>query len=119
MEAAVRVQFRLEHADANGTAPRGRWKIGLMCFYMFLSFCVSFTKWIQMRGEDLSNLVGQVTDPSVSMQDQPSWLRGEPATFSQSCPAPPKRAATTAEGFAHDLLMQEQQFLASFDSGKQ
>ena len=39
---------------------------------------------------------------------------GEPAaTFSQSCPPnPPKRASTTAEGFAHDLLMQEQQLLA-------
>ena len=39
---------------------------------------------------------------------------GEPAaTFSQSCPLnPPKRASTTAEGFAHDLLMQEQQLLA-------
>lgn len=33
---------------------------------------------------------------------------GETPSFSQSC-QPPKRASTTAEGFAHDLLMQEQQ----------
>lgn len=71
VEAAVRVQFRLEHGHATGA---------------------------------LSDANGDGNLTSTA-------LRGEPAaTFSQSCPPnPPKRAATTAEGFAHDLLMQEQQ----------
>lgn len=71
VEAAVRVQFRLEHGHATGA---------------------------------LSDANGDGNLTSTA-------LRGEAAaTFSQSCPPnPPKRAATTAEGFAHDLLMQEQQ----------
>eukprot|EP00435_Cladocopium_sp_Y103_P030455 s3839_g7.t1 len=74
VEAAIRVQFRLEHANATGAQS-------------------------DANGND--NLTSTA-------------LRGEPAaTFSQSCPPnPPKRASTTAEGFAHDLLMQEQQLLA-------
>lgn len=70
VEAAVRVQFRLEHATTGAQS--------------------------DANGND--NLTSTA-------------LRGEPAaTFPQSCPLnPPKRASTTAEGFAHDLLMQEQQ----------
>ncbi|CAK9007269.1 unnamed protein product [Durusdinium trenchii] len=60
--------------------------------------------------------VDSTVEPAVRVQfrveaeggDAERWRApGVPSV--SSCPAPPKRASTTAEGFAQDLLLQEQQ----------
>lgn len=119
-------------SDANGnggltsTALRG-FQLCFVC--TLICFCPSH--WSRTRC-DLGAVAGdqKLSGSCLNVQNTSIWMSfvlfhalfqicfilgsGEPAaTFSQSCPLnPPKRASTTAEGFAHDLLMQEQQLLA-------